>query len=70
MQYAISYVLGTVTYVVVVRAPDRDDAYDAAREWLRSVGLASAAIQGTARPAGQDDIDAWEANPRHAGGSR
>lgn len=58
--YAIDYVLGASTRVLVVKAEDRDDAFDRARTELRARRFFSASIQGTARPASQDDIDRAE----------
>lgn len=57
MKYAINYVLGHETRVLVVDAPDRDDAYGEARAWLVGRRLFSASLQGSCRPASQDDID-------------
>ena len=59
MKYAINYVLGHETHVIVVDAPDRDDAYSEARSLLVRRRLFSASLQGSCRPASQDDIDAW-----------
>ena len=59
-KYSINYVLGRETMVLVVSATDRDDAYYEARSWLVRRRLFSASLQGSCRPASQDDIDAWE----------
>ena len=58
MKYAINYVLGRETLVLVVDAQDHDDAYDEARSLLVRRRLFSASLQGSCRPASQDDIDA------------
>lgn len=58
--YAINYVLGGQTRVLIVKAEDRDDAFDKARDALRFAGFPGASIQGTARPASQDDLDKAE----------
>lgn len=59
MKYAINYVLGGDTRVLVVDADDRDDAYADAREWLRQRRMISASLQGSCRVASQDDVDAF-----------
>ena len=59
MKYAINYVLGRETHVLVVDAPDRDDAYGEARALLVRRRLFSASLQGSCRPASHDDIDAF-----------
>ena len=59
MKYAINYVLGRDNRVLVVDATDRDDAYSDARSWLVQRRLFSASLQGTCRPASQDDIDTF-----------
>ncbi len=59
-KYAIDYVLGFDKYTLVVEAEDRDEAYAAARDHLVRSKLFSASIQGTARVATQDDVDAAE----------
>lgn len=64
MKYAINYVLGRETLTLVVSAADRDDAYDEARSWLVRRRLFSASLQGSCRPANQDDIDHWEDEQR------
>jgi len=56
-RFAVDYVLGASTRVIVVEAEDRDDAFDRARSELRARRLFSASIQGTARPATQEDIE-------------
>ena len=56
-KYAINYVLGYDTRVLVVEADDRDDAYDVARTDLRSRKFFSASLQGSCRVATQSDID-------------
>lgn len=58
MKYAINYVLGHATRVLVVDAEDRDDAFDKARAELVRRKLISASLQGCARVASQDDIEA------------
>ena len=50
MKYAINYVLGRETHVLVVDAPDRDDAYSEARALLVRRRLFSASLQGSCRP--------------------
>ena len=57
MKYAINYVLGRENHTLVVDAPDRDDAYSEARSLLVRCGLFSASLQGSCRPASQDDIE-------------
>lgn len=57
-KYAINYVSGHNTRTMVVDAGDRDDAYAIARDALVKARLYSAALQGSCRIAGQDDIDA------------
>ncbi len=59
MKYAIPYVLGRETRVLVVDASDCDDAYTEARSWLVRRRLYSAALQGSCRAASQDDLDAY-----------
>jgi len=66
LNFAINYVLGGQTRVLVVQAADRDEAYEEAREWLVSQKLYSAALQGSARPASQSDLDAAEMTPNRA----
>lgn len=61
MNYAINYVLGRASGVIVVDASDRDEAYSEARAWLRRRRLTSAALQGSCRPATGDDMNAWAA---------
>lgn len=58
MKYAINYVLGRDTHVLVVEANDRDDAYDKARYTLVQRRLFAASLQGSCRPASQSDLDA------------
>lgn len=57
MKYAINYVLGRDTRVLVVDATDRDCAYDEARALLVRRRLFSASLQGSCRVATQSDID-------------
>ena len=57
-KYAINYVLGYDTRVIVVDASDHDDAYDVARSELRARKFFSASLQGACRAATQADIDA------------
>ncbi len=59
-KYAVDYVLGRDKYTLVVEAEDRDDAYAVARDHLVQKRLFSASLQGTARVATQDDVDAAE----------
>jgi hypothetical protein len=63
VKYAINYVLGRETLVLVVSAADRDDAYGQARDWLVRRRLFSASLQGSCRPATQDDIDSARTSP-------
>lgn len=56
-KYAINYVLGYSTNVLVVEANDRDDAYAVARAELRARKFYSASLQGSCRVATQSDID-------------
>ena len=59
MTFAVTYILdGVNKRVCVIKATDRDDAYDKARAELVSRRWYSASIQGTARPASQEDINA------------
>ena len=60
MKYAITYVLGAARHVLIVEAPDRDDAYAEARSVLMKKKLYSASLQGTCRVASQDDIEEAE----------
>ena len=62
MTYAINYTLGRDTEVITVDAPDADTAYSEARWWLVRRSLHSAALQGCARAASQDDIDRAKLN--------
>jgi len=56
MRYAVDYVLGAETRVIVVSDETHDDAYAQARTILSST-YRSAAIVGTARPATQEDVE-------------
>lgn len=64
MNYAIKYVLGRDTRTMVLQASDSDDAFRRCRQNLRDAGFISASIQGSPRPASQDDIDAAEREAR------
>lgn len=59
--YAINYVHGYDTRLIVVTAGDPDDAYDKARGWLLENRFYSAALQGCCRVASESDVATWEA---------
>lgn len=59
--YAINYVSGYDTRVIVVTASDLDDAYDKARSWLLENRLLMASLQGCCRVASESDVATWEA---------
>jgi hypothetical protein len=58
VKFAINYVLGNYSRVLVVEADNRDDAYEKARSLLVERRLFSASLQGSCRVATQADIDA------------
>lgn len=64
MLFAIKYVLGAETHVYVTDAPNADEAYADIREILRLKGFVTASLQGTCRPALQEEIDATVAELR------
>lgn len=57
LTYAIDFVLGGQKHVLCVKAEDRDDAFDKAREQLRQAKLISFSLQGSPRPATDDEIE-------------